>query len=107
MQASGKQLSKKRTREMTVLSHFPGDIKAGTGNRTLVREGGSCITARFLKGSVWVGLGRSGPVWKKKEKEEEKEKEKGKEKLMVCKSESPGLPRWQAGGFVYVMIIRR
>ena len=34
MQASGKQLSKKRTREMTVLSHFPGDVKAGTGNRT-------------------------------------------------------------------------
>ena len=34
MQASGKQLSKERTREMTVLSHFPGDVKAGTGNRT-------------------------------------------------------------------------
>ena len=34
MQASGKQLSKERTREMTLLSHFPGDVKAGTGNRT-------------------------------------------------------------------------
>ena len=34
MLASGKQLSKERTREMTVLSHFPGDVKAGTGNRT-------------------------------------------------------------------------
>lgn len=28
-------------------------------------------------------------------------KKEEKEKLMVCKSESPGLPRWQAGGFVY------
>ncbi len=66
---------------MTLLSHFPGDVKAGTGNRTLgpLMESGGF--ARFPEGAVWVGLGRSGPVRKKKGKEEEKEKEKGKEKL--------------------------
>lgn len=67
---------------MTVLSHFPGDVKAGTGNRTLGPLGESGGFARFLEGSVWVGLGRSG----KEGKEKKKKKEKGKEaSCLVCR----------------------